>query len=121
MIDISKKSEAYIEKVFSQYEFMDGVLPKKLRGRTVIHLYPTIDTKNDENDDLLGFEDALLFDVRIYNNKKKYVIYGRDQIEINTPDSRIRIFKDGSTMIILDGEIELEVFQSLEIHGRKYD
>jgi len=120
-IKISQKSKDYL-KVFEDYK-LDHIQDwnPKFSGRVIFHLYPVEDTMNDENDNLQGFIDALLFDVHVYDckNMKKYEIKNRDQIEINVlpHNTKIRIFKDFSTMIIVDRGCQLKIFQSLEVNS----
>lgn len=115
MIPITEESEAYIREVLSRYTAVEDECPRRFDDRTLLHLYPTRDTHNADGD-LDGFQDALFFDVHIYDTdtKTRYTIADRDEIDLNVP-CRIRYFKDGSTMLILDGPIELHPFQSMEI------
>ena len=122
-IETSTKSKEYIEETFSRYTLIPVPDSFKFviglnKERHILHLYPIGDTMNDDNNDLMGYEDALLFDVHFYNveNKTKFVIKGRDQIVLNINRSCVRIFKDGSTMIIIDRPIKVEVYQSMEIN-----
>lgn len=111
---MNSKQKKYVKDVFSHYEKSD-VLPDILHGRTIIHVYATHDT--DEGGGVVnGYVDSFYFDVHIYNGKTWWEITGRDQIELNVKDSRVRIFKDGSTMIIIDRPIRFGMYQSLEIN-----
>jgi hypothetical protein len=117
MIELSNKAKQYMKMVFSRYEYSENI-PDEFYGRTILHLYPKRDTMRDNEEHLLGFEDGLLFDVHIYSidNKKKYIITNKDQIEISFP-VMIRIFKDQSTMIIIDRAFKLGRYQSLELNS----
>ena len=114
---ISKKSQKMIKDVFSSYKEETPMPNKFLGGRTIFHLYPSGDTQNDKNDDLAGHRDALLFDVHIYRPKErvKYpVIHDRDTIDFLFPTS-VKIFKDGSTMIVVDRPIAIGVTQAMTV------
>lgn len=114
---ISKKSQKMIKDIFSSYR-EEKIMPDKfLSGRTIFHIYPSGDTQNDKNDDLAGFHDALLFDVHIYRPQErvKYpVIHDRDTIDFLFPVS-IKVFKDGSTMIVVDRPIHIGVTQAMTV------
>lgn len=116
MIKLSKQSEQYIRETLDKYKPVDG-LPADFTGRTILHLYPTQDTMQENG--LVGFEDALMFDIKVYVPKRKvvYTVEWRDQVELKVP-ADIRIFKDGSTMIIIDKPFTFGYYQSLEVNPR---
>lgn len=114
---VTQKAKEYVDEVFSHHEETDR-LPAVLEGRTVFHLYPVADTMH--GDELEGYRDALFFDVHVYmcDDEKKYVIECRDEIGFQVP-CRVRIFKDASTMITVDGAITMDTFQAMTIRPVK--
>ena len=115
-VPLYKESEKLIAETFSEYK--EGKeLPKTLHGRTVIHMYPVKDTY-DENGQLNGFIDSLFFRFDIYNipTKKVYRKNGLyDEFVIDVP-TRVRAFKDLSTMIVIEKSVRIEGFQSILIY-----
>lgn len=71
--------------------------------RLIIHMYPEKDTYNIDSGELYGFSDSLFFRTIIYNtdNLKYYDYSLHDEIRLEV-EHQIRIFKDGSTMIIIN-------------------
>ena len=112
-MEITKKSQQYLDEIFLDYVEVNS-LPKELYGRTILHLYPVRDTDNGK--ELDGFVDALFFDLHIYNCETMtvYKTDCKDQIRIDVPCAT-RIFKDGSTMIIIDSPVAIHLFQSVDI------
>lgn len=124
-MEISEKSKKMINEVFSRYKevnlppLLDGI---KIDGRTIIHTYPTKDTQNDKDDELDGFIDALLFDVHIFDVDKSLVYKSRGHDRIDYYGFKIisqEIFKDGSTMIIIDTPVKIHLGQSIGVFNRK--
>lgn len=119
MVEISNKSKKLIEETFSMYkekEIDNYIIESK--GRTIIHTYPIGDTQNDKDEELSGYKDSLLFDVHIYNCKEK-VVYkskGHDNI-FYCGLSRLsqKIFKDESTMTIIDEPVEILLCQGITV------
>jgi hypothetical protein len=114
-ITLNEKSKKIIEETFSSYKEATKI-PKVLYGRTVIHMYPKKDTI-ENNGELTGFEDSLLFNFNIYDtvNKKVYKRMGLfDEFVVEVP-CRIRSFKDLSTMIVIDKKISIGGSQSILI------
>jgi len=109
-IKLHKESEEYIKNTLSEYKQVEK-LPFQINGRTIIHLYATSDTM-DSSGELQGFVDALLFTMRVYmcTTMTYWEVENRDGLELFVP-AGIRIFKDGSTMIIIDSPITLDIFQ----------
>lgn len=114
-IPLNEKSKKIIEETFSSYKEATKI-PNILYGRTVIHMYPQKDTIENDGE-LIGFEDSLLFNFNIYDtaNRKVYKRIGLfDEFVIEVP-CRIRSFKDLSTMIIIDKNISIGGSQSILI------
>jgi hypothetical protein len=112
-IELMQESKDYLNEVFNQYEEVDK-LPNVLGKTTLIHMYPVEDTR-DSSGELHGFTDALLCNVHIYNTKEmicKKTYANKDELMIDVP-CRVRVFKDGSTMIILFGDIMIGDTQSM--------
>lgn len=114
-IHLNKKSRHYLNEL-EKYEEVD-TLPSVLYGRTIFHIYPKRDTLNRGIS--RGFEDAIESKVAIYNSQEnKNTKYKskrlHDEVASNAP-VRIRIFKDLSTMLIIDVPIRVEFNQSINI------
>ena len=119
MVEISNKSKEMIKETFDMYmekEIDNYIIESK--GRTIIHTYPTDDTQNDKDEELSGYKDALLFDVHIYNCEEK-VVYkskGHDNIFYRGLSSLSqKIFKDESTMTIIDEPVEILLCQGITV------
>lgn len=114
-VPLNEESKKMIEETFSKYK--EGIkLPKVLYGRTIIHMYPTKDTI-ENNGELIGYHDSLLFNFNIYNTATERV-YKRiglfDEFVMEVP-CKIRSFKDLSTMIVIDKKISIGGSQSILI------
>jgi len=114
-IEITQQSEDYIKEVLSWYTETTKQ-PKPFKGRTIIHIYPKEDTI-EPNGNLKGFIDTFMSNVHIYNtvDKTVYKINNKDNVEVNVP-CQVKIFKDLSTIIVIDKPIRFGWFQSLEIN-----
>lgn len=114
MINLHSKSQKYIEKIFSKYKDADfnGFILEL--DNCILHLYAIQDSYNEQGE-LEGYIDALLFKVDIYDtiNMKKYSHKFHDSIyfEKNSPHPIIKIFKDGSTLLHFRQKINM-VFTS---------
>lgn len=104
-IALHKDSVEFLAQVFDSYE--DGKLNSSAVVKNpIVHLYATKDTKNEDGD-LNGYNDALFFDAHIYDtvNDIKYVETQHDSVDIGEATmSQIKIFKDGSTMMLFFGD-----------------
>ncbi|MBA2176875.1 hypothetical protein H0266_18505 [Halobacillus locisalis] len=113
---LHQRSEEYLKDVFSAYSD-GGELPlfHTLSGRTIIHLYPVADTV-DEHGELIGLVDALFFEVNIYNVETMtfWSTTSKDEIDLGIP-CKARIFKDGSTVLIINRDIKIMDTQSLTV------
>jgi len=112
MIKITNKSKKLIKETFLQYKKINKI-PEIIKEKTIIHIYPTEDT--DKGDHLKGYHDSLLFTCRFYfiPSMTFYEIKNRDGIVIDMY-SKIQIFKDQSTMIMLK-EIPFKIILSQNI------
>lgn len=111
MLEITREMQSYIDGTLAEYKPAElETMPPVLRDRTILHLYPTHDTGDD------GFVDGLFFDVKVYNSRQVWTIEGRDQVELNVAAPRVRIFKDGSTMLIIDRPVSIRAYQSMEVN-----
>jgi len=114
-IPISHQSQKQINYLTKNYTETKEV-PEKINGRTLIHIYPKEDTIEDGTDDSRGFVDALNCEIHIYNTDNMTVFKTKrhDQIEMRVP-CNVRIFKDLSTMLIIDTPVTFGIYQSLEV------
>lgn len=103
----SKDSEDYIKRVFSSYKEVSEAICKP-KGRCVIHMYPFEDTMIDGQDDLHGYIDAYLCELRVYdvveNTVYKYVCSDAIHSEVGCS---VKVFKDLSTMLTFDRPISI--------------
>lgn len=103
----SKDSEDYIKEALLCYtEISDKI--ESVKGRALIHMYPYEDTMINGANNLNGFIDAYLCEVHVYDvvNKTVYKYKYSDEINFDVKCST-RIFKDLSTMIIIDEPIDI--------------
>lgn len=110
-IEITPEMQEYAAGIFSKYKPAElDTLPKGFT-RVILHLYPTHDT--GEN----GYVESLFFTAKIYDVRSLQVwtVEGRDEVSLNVPWSRIRIFKDGSTMIAIDQPVSIRLHQSMAV------
>lgn len=112
--DVSRK---YIDETFSKYKEVEEPI-EIVNKRCVIHMYPKTDTTPD--DDIVdGYVDAFNCEVHVYDVEKKikYISECHDDIQI---DKRcgVRIFKDGSTMITIDGGVRIYYYHSIDIRSK---
>lgn len=91
-------------------------LPQNIKGRCVIHIYPYEDT-NDGSDCGKGFIDAFNCELHIYDedNKSVFKTKGHDEINVRVP-CKVRIFKDLSTMLIIDTPVKFFNGQLFEVY-----
>lgn len=114
-VEITEQMQSYIDTVLAEYVPVESLkeVPEIFTGRTILHLYPTHDTGEE------GYCDGLFFTVKLYHcdSKRVWCIDGRDQVELNVDAPRVRVFKDGSTMLIIDRPVSIRIGQSLEVNG----
>ena len=113
-VQLSAKSQEHIDFLIKAYKEVYEC-PKQINGRTLIHIYPKSDTINDNDGHSSGFYDAINCEVHIYNTDNMTVFKTKhhDQIELEVP-CRTRIFKDLSTMLLIDCPVTFGNCQSLE-------
>ena len=123
-VKLTETSTGMIKDIFARYKKAEGDLPDGLTGRTIFHIYAKSDTINQDGD-LEGFEDSLFFTLKVFNmvSMSYWEVRNRDSVELDrygfAIGADIRIFKDGSTMIIVDGDIEICWYQAVEISRPK--
>lgn len=113
-IPITQQSEEFIRKTFKGYKEIEKI-PDVINGRCIIHMYPYRDTV-EEDGSLSGYIDAMFCELHIYdcNNSTVFKTKHIDALIINTISS-IKIFKDLSTMVVIDGGVELHSSQAFEV------
>jgi len=114
-VQIEQESVDYLKTVFDDYIEVYNPI-EEIQGRCIIHIYPKHDTYNIEGE-LNGYIDAILCDMHIYdlNNKVVYKTRYHDSILLNVP-CETRIFKDLSTMLIIDGGVEIVYGTGLSVY-----
>lgn len=114
-IPIEQESIEYLEKVFKDYKEVNKPI-EEIKGRCIIHIYPVEDTYNSKGE-LRGYCDAILCDMHVYDCKNEivYKTNNHDSVSINAP-CQTRIFKDLSTMLIIDGGVQLMYCTTLSVH-----
>jgi hypothetical protein len=117
-IEIHEKSVEYIRETLSNYTEVYE-LDKNIKN-PIIHMYPVEDTI-DEEGNLNGYIDALFFRIHIYDPEKGTVYKGNKLHDGIVPFenlhiSQIKIFKDLSTLICLNGIYNISVsFAAVDI------
>lgn len=114
-VPIEKESVEYLQKVFKDYKEVNKPI-EEIKGRCIIHIYPKRDTY-EENGELSGFCDALLCEMHVYDCKNKlvYKTQNHDSVYLGVP-SETRIFKDLSTMLVIDGGVQLLYCTGLSVY-----
>jgi hypothetical protein len=112
-IQLHQDSVEYLDILYKYKSIKE--FPKIFKS-PVIHMYAKRDTYN-ENGDLDGYRDSLLFECFIYEPDTMTVYKSpnlHDTIRFNevTP-SDVRIFKDGSTLISFFGEVKVELLTAV--------
>lgn len=127
-VEICNKSKDTIEDTYNLYKKRDFNGDEVFNKRLIIHLYPNEDTINDENEESCGYEDVLISKFRIFDIEKRIEYIGSlfcDEVYICDNDKKlsvkIRIFKDGSTMIIIDGRCRIISGQAVGIYSVQAD
>lgn len=108
-MNLHSESEKIIKATFAMYK--DGGPiggSRKFQGRTILHLYPTRDTFNQDGE-LDGYYQNLFFNLDVYDAKKmvKYSAGEHDAIFTSGCNiNNVTVFKDGAFCICIDGEVE---------------
>lgn len=110
-VDLYDSSNEYLnfEKECGYVETKEAI-KKNEKGRCIIHTTPVRDTySSDEDEVLIGFCDALLFKVKVYDCKNK-LVYSPDRLFdnisfLNGVICQTRIYKDLSNMYIFNAPI----------------
>lgn len=111
-VEICEKSKKMIEETFNMYEtckwYWYDIL--KFNNRVILHLYPENDTINDKDEEMTGYFDCLEFKLKIFDCKNRKC-YETDCDSILFEDAFkymiIKVFKDQSTMIIIEEPCEI--------------
>lgn len=114
-VQIEKESVEYLQEVFKDYKEVNKRLDE-IKGRCIIHIYPKQDTY-EEDGALYGFCDALLCEMHIYDCEKQlvYKTNNHDSVYLDVPCGT-RIFKDLSTMLIIDSGITISYGTGLSVY-----
>jgi len=117
-IELHPKSVEYMDEVMEQYTESDGSAPRDYPKGVILHMYPTKDVY-DKKGNLCGYQDGLLFRLRIFDQatKKVYTYENRDAITLDyTADYMfVRVFKDMSTMVVIRGPVALLITQNVYV------
>ena len=111
-VKICEKSKKMIDETFNMYETRkwDWYDVLKFNNRVILHLYPENDTINDNDDESTGYIDGLEFKLKVFDckDRKCYETYC-DSICFDDAFqyTRIKVFKDQSTMIIIEQPCEI--------------
>lgn len=115
-IVLHKESLKLIEEVMGMYTEVRHD-ENKVVSSPIVHLYSKSDTMSLDGE-LNGFSDALFFETRIFDPKNRtYSVCENDSVD--TPDAAInsiKIFKDGSTMIMFRGNHKFTNLTTLVAH-----
>ena len=110
-VKISEKSKKMIEETFSMYENLewDWFEILKFNNRVILHIYPENDTINDKDEESTGFVDCLEFKLKIFDckHRKCYETHCDSICIDDIKYSSIKVFKDQSTMIIIEPSCEI--------------
>lgn len=121
-MNLHPKSQKVIHETFALYTD-GGKCPSVLRGRTIIHMYPSEDTM-EKDGTLNGYYQNLFFNMVVFNihgkSLKRYDIGKCDAIfTANSNISNLSVFKDGSFCITFEGDHEFLDGRAPCIQARK--
>ncbi|PHA03034.1 hypothetical protein COE51_01440 [Bacillus pseudomycoides] len=117
-VELHENSVEYLREVFTIYTEVDSL--SRAVKNPIIHIYPEEDTY-DEQGNLNGYIDSLFMTVCIYDTDKMTVYKSKNLHDGIMPFgmlnvSKIRIFKDLSTMIVLRGTYRINTsFAAIDI------
>lgn len=117
VIKLSKDDKAYIAEVFGYYAEQPTVgMSMEFKNGVIAHLYANRSTGMEGD---RGYIDALLFTLKLYDYETKicYVSHANHDNISSLAGLRmqVRLFKDGSTMVIVKQPCKVELYQSAEI------
>ncbi len=107
--------ENYIDLLNEYKEIFEA--PKRIQGRCIIHINPISDTRV-ENGDLEGYHDSIHCRYDIYDCENMTVYKDKrlhDRVHLFIP-CRTGIYKDLSTMVIIDDGCSFAYHQEVEVH-----
>jgi len=119
-IKLHEDSIKQIEKVYSMYEEVEWS-SNKIISNPIIHMKATEDTR-DENGDLHGYHDCLLFTLYVFDTSSMTAmkLYNRDGLdtwyEKDVKLKKMCMFKDGSALVQLSGKYKFGDTQAVTIH-----
>lgn len=113
-IDLHEDSLLDIEFLKANYTEASE-MPKQIEGRCIIHMYPISDTR-DGSKSLAGYHDSINCRYNIYDCDlcTVYKTNLKDRLSPKMP-CRISIYKDLSTMVIIDGGCKFGGGQEMEV------
>jgi hypothetical protein len=119
-IKLHQNSIDFLESVFNPYK-EEILTDETIIKNPIIHMYAEEDTYDDDGT-LNGYIDSLFFKADIYDpsNGIKYSGKGlHDSISFYDINPwQVRIFKDGSTMVLFHGECTIGRLTTLCIYGK---
>lgn len=125
-VELHQESVKYIKEVLGMYTEIDRLDDTKHFKNPIIHIYPMQDTY-DVNGELRGYIDAIFFNLHLYDTENKTVWKSKRPHDAiipfmrNATFSQIKIFKDLSTLIALDGVYRVNgSFQAFEVEKIQY-
>lgn len=119
LIRLHDKSIKLLDEVFQPYKEQQRLKSGTVISNPIIHMYAEEDTFSEDGE-LRGFMDKLMFRVDVYDTKKLIKYTGEslhDGIDYyDTYPSNVSIFKDGSTMLMFYGDVEIGLLTSLCVY-----
>lgn len=117
-IVLHNKSVDYINETLTQYTKVERL--SEIIENPIIHMYPKKDTY-DSDGELNGYIDALFFELYIYDTDKMTVWKSNRLHDAIMPACKhieigqIKVFKDSSTMIVLNGHYTFSANAALSV------
>jgi len=121
-VPISKESEQYITETFAQYEQVDEPI-RYIDKKCVLHLYPKEDTMIDGKDNLTGYMDSMICELYVFDvgERKAYHCKFCDAVNVRgVLTQQTKIFKDLSTMIVIDEPVNINYYTAVEVESPDY-
>jgi hypothetical protein len=118
-------SQKIVNDIFALYKEGGRVVPDKLKGTTIIHIYPGKDTAEEDGTlngyyqnhffRIIVFENVLSSYRKMYKPERSYDAIFTNECSITS----LSVFKDGAFCIRIDGDVEFLDGQACTFIGKK--
>ncbi len=119
-IKLNDKDGEDVISVLAKYKSIDKPLDV-YSHKSLLHIYPTADTY-DKDGKLNGYRDSLFFELHVYNvnTMTVYKTENKDGVNFdNIPIRGVRVFKDGSFIVMINEPFTLGISQCVSVWWAK--